>query len=52
VTLKVENAACPAEGAIELNAINLKDSLKGAVVIKGSITAICGSFASPAESGK
>jgi len=52
VTLKVKNAACPAGGAIELNAINLKDSLKGAVVIKGSITAICGSSTSPAGSGK
>jgi hypothetical protein len=52
VTLKVENAACPAGGAIELNAINLKDSLKGAVVIKGSITAICGSSTSSAGSGK
>lgn len=52
VTLKVENAACPAGGAIELDAINLKDSLKGATVVKGSITATCGSSASSTKSIK
>ena len=40
-TLKIENAACPDGGALALDAINLKDCLKGVTVTKGAITVNC-----------